>query len=259
MTGTRSAETALWHLNYVPHNLDKNDIFPIYANAAITTNTSANIVAFMHAAFFSPVLSTLQKALSLGYITNIPGFTASLLKKHPPQSAAMIKGHLDQTRKNIRSTKKSDKETDEMDDLFPLQLTSDDMATNHYCYTAVFEPTRKMYADLTGNMCQPSSKGNNAIVILYDYDSNAILAEPIRNRKAETILEAYKKLHTTLKSKGMTPKLQILDNECSNLMKDYLNTNHIKYQLAPPGQHRTNAAERAIRTFKNHSLQDSAA
>jgi hypothetical protein len=254
ITGTRSEETTLWHLDDVPHNMDKNDMFPIYGNAATTTNTPANIVAFTHAAFFSPALSTLEQALAKNYITNIPGFTLAALKKYPPQSSAMIKGHMDQTRKNIRSTKTNYEESDETDDLFPIQLTSDDMATNHYCYASIFEPTGKMYADLTGTICYPSSNGNNTVVVLYDYDSNAILAEPIKNRKAASILEAYKKMHTTLKSKGMTPKLQILDNECSNLLKAYFNNNNIKYQLAPPGQHRTNAAERAIRTFKNHFI-----
>jgi hypothetical protein len=37
-------------------------------------------------------------------------------------------------------------------------------------------------------------------------------------------------------------------------MKSYFNSSKIKYQLAAPGQHRTNAAERAIRTFKNHLI-----
>jgi hypothetical protein len=111
-----------------------------------------------------------------------------------------------------------------------------------------------MYSDQTGNFFQPSSKGNLLIMVLYDYDSNAILAEPIKNRKAESILAAYKTMHTILCNKGMKPKTQILDNECSNLLKEYMNKHKIQYQLAPPGQHRTNAAERAIRTFKNHFI-----
>ena len=43
-----------------------------------------------------------------------------------------------------------------------------------------------------------------------------------------------------------------MDNGCPQLVKDYFNQEEIKYQLAPPGGHRTNAAERAIRTAKNH-------
>ena len=109
----------------------------------------------------------------------------------------------------------------------------------------------KVYSDQTGNFKCVSSQGSNSIVLMYDYDSNAILAEPISNRKATTILAATKKLHDILRSKGRGPQLHILDNECSDIMKQYLQSSNIKYQLAAPGQHRTNAAERAIRTFKN--------
>ena len=37
-------------------------------------------------------------------------------------------------------------------------------------------------------------------MILYDYDSNAILAEPIKNRQAESILAAYEKMHKLLET-----------------------------------------------------------
>jgi hypothetical protein len=36
-------------------------------------------------------------------------------------------------------------------------------------------------------------------------------------------------------------------------LKAFLTKEKIDYQLVPPGLHRRNAAERAIRTFKNHS------
>ena len=253
LTGTRSDDTTLWHMDF-PSEVEPETIFPYYANAAVGMSTTADMVKFMHAAFFSPTLSTLEKALQKGYIKNIPGFTATTLKKHPPQSAAMIKGHLDQSRQNVRSTKNINNDDNEDDDLYPLQLTlpNDDQA--NYCYATIFSQSGKMYSDQTGNFFQASSKGNLLVMILYDYDSNAILAEPIKNRKAETILAAYEKMHRFLKSKGMKPKIQVLDNECSQQLKEYMNNNNIKYQLAAPGQHRTNAAERAIRTFKNHFI-----
>ena len=53
----------------------------------------------------------------------------------------------------------------------------------------------KVYSDQTGNFKCVSSQGSNSIVLMYDYDSNAILAEPIKNRKAESILAAYEKMH----------------------------------------------------------------
>ena len=114
---------------------------------------------------------------------------------------AMIKGHLDQTRQNIRSTKNISDTNNEDDDFYPLQLTLPDDEQANYCYATIFSQSGKMYSDQTGNFFQASSKGNLLVMILYDYDSNAILAEPIKNRKAETILAAYEKMHRFLKSR----------------------------------------------------------
>lgn len=50
------------------------------------------------------------------------------------------------------------------------------------------------------------------------------------------------------------PRLQQLDNECSCILKEYLRDENIQFQLVPPGMHRANSAERAIRTFKNHFI-----
>ena len=53
---------------------------------------------------------------------------------------------------------------------------------------------------------------------------------------------------------GHIVKKYILDNECSEDLKAALNKQKLTYELAPPHMHRRNAAERAIRTFKNHFL-----
>jgi hypothetical protein len=134
-----------------------------------------------HAAMFSPVFNTLYKALVKGYITNVPGLSAKALKKYPPFSVASIKGHLDQIRQNVRSTKQSSDRDEDNDDLFRIQLTTNESNTAHMCYTTTFEPTGKMYTDQTGNFKYTSNRGNNLLVIAYDYDSNAILAEPVHN------------------------------------------------------------------------------
>ena len=49
-------------------------------------------------------------------------------------------------------------------------------------------------------------------------------------------------------------KYYILDNECSQDLQRAIESHKLQYQLVPPNQHRVNAAERAIRTFKNHLL-----
>jgi hypothetical protein len=53
-------------------------------------------------------------------------------------------------------------------------------------------------------------------------------------------------------AKGFKPKLQTMDNEASADLKKYFMEKEMSYQLVPPHCHRTNAAERAIRTFKEH-------
>jgi hypothetical protein len=43
-----------------------------------------------------------------------------------------------------------------------------------------------------------------------------------------------------------------MDNEASSALKKYFTEKEMSYQLVPPHCHRTNAAKRAIRTFKEH-------
>jgi hypothetical protein len=53
-------------------------------------------------------------------------------------------------------------------------------------------------------------------------------------------------------AKGFKPKLYTMDNEASAALKNYFTEKEMNYQLVPPHCHRTNAVERAIRTFKEH-------
>jgi hypothetical protein len=53
-------------------------------------------------------------------------------------------------------------------------------------------------------------------------------------------------------AKGFKPNLQTMDNEASSALKKYFTEKEINYQLVPPHCHRTNSAERIIRTFKEH-------
>jgi len=76
----------------------------------------------------------------------------------------------------------------------------------------------------------------------------------MKSRSASEILQAYKISTKILVQAGLKPQLQRLDNECSEALKEYMRDEHVDFQLAPPGVHRRNAAERAIRTFKNHFI-----
>jgi len=76
--------------------------------------------------------------------------------------------------------------------------------------------------DLTGQFPATSSQGNSYILVVYDFDSNGILIAPLKNCKAEVILEAYKLIHNHLCAAGLRPQLQRLDNEASQALQDYL-------------------------------------
>jgi len=124
----------------------------------------------------------------------------------------------------------------------------------HACFAAIVEPLGQIHKDQTGKFPTPSSTGNNYIMVLYDHDSNAILAEPFKDCTTATILAAFKVLHARLCRAGLRPRLQCLDNEASGILKEFLAAMDIDYQLVPPYVHRGNATECAIRTFKNHFI-----
>ena len=55
-------------------------------------------------------------------------------------------------------------------------------------------------------------------------------------------------------SNGFAGKIVRLDNEISDTMVRHIQQEQLDYQLASPGDHRVNYAERAIQTYKNHFL-----
>ncbi|KAG7350061.1 reverse transcriptase RNA-dependent DNA polymerase [Nitzschia inconspicua] len=265
LTGSRDPGNGLWHLDLSSPTAavatTRNTVQPGPTESAAFTidhrTSPANLVAFAHASLFSPALSTLHDALRLGYLTGVPGLTAETLRRHPPHSTATTKGHLDQTRKNLRSTKTNippppPNDGDDADDYLPTANPTNER-TSH-CFAATFEPTGKIYSNLTGKFVAPSSTGNNYILVVYGFDSNTILTVPMRNRSQQSHTEAFRIAHQRLVRAGLRPRLQLLDNECSALLKDFMHDQNLDFQLVPPYLHRRNAAERAIRTFKNHFI-----
>ena len=99
-----------------------------------------------------------------------------------------------------------------------------------------------------------SNRGMKYILVLYDYDSNAILAKAIKTNKGEAITTAYDALHTELTDAGITPILQYLDNETSRELIASIKSKNLKYQLSAHHDHRLNPAERAVSPFKNHFI-----
>ena len=91
-------------------------------------------------------------------------------------------------------------------------------------------------------------------MVVYDYDSSGILVPALKNQTAGEITKAWTRIHTCLERHGNAPKLYILDNKVSYKFKSALQKQKVEFQLVPPHVHGRNAAERAIRTFKNPFL-----
>jgi hypothetical protein len=95
------------------------------------------------------------------------------------------------------------------------------------CTPISFIPKGTGYTDLTGRFPHISARGNKYLLIVYDFDSNAILSEPLKSRQADEIKKAWEILHAQLAKCGTAPKMHILDNEVSNELKNAM----IKKQL----------------------------
>ena len=79
-----------------------------------------------------------------------------------------------------------------------------------------FEELRGVIATYqTGRFPITSRLGNAYIMVLYDFDYNAILATGIKSRKKEHLTEGFKKVHRELTDSGIVPQLVKLDNGAS--------------------------------------------
>jgi hypothetical protein len=260
LTGQRDPTSKLWNL-IIQHPGEQpplaEDLIPTtYCYATRLLNPKiAEIVRFMHAALFSPLIGTLLQAVKKGFLNSFPGLAARNIKMYPPVSKAMAKGHMNQECKNQRSS--SDKHLDK-DDIYGSYFLPDDEKLEertHDCYVAShWTQDGQIFTDQTGKFLIPARSGNTQIMIMYIYDANAILAVPMKSKMAEAHLEAYKTLVRMCIKAGFRPKLQKLDNEASQLLREYIDSESIQVNLVPPGIHHANAAERAIQTFKAHFI-----
>ena len=232
--------------------------------------TTKNAITFLYLAAFSPAITTLTTAIQKGFFKSWPGFTVEATQKYVSNMPHVSAGRMDHVRKNIRSTKLQQVVHNILHDLQPTTLTSDSTSSDNHTfsqhdnipmqqdptqdYYVQIETLQKIYTDQTGKFPTPSSNGMQYCFVLYSFDANAILVEPIKNRSAQELLRAHKKLVTFLTQKGYKPTMHYLDNEAPQCIKSYDSTNAIKYQLVPPFSHRRNAAERAIRTWKTHFI-----
>jgi hypothetical protein len=124
-----------------------------------------------------------------------------------------------------------------------------------FCFTALANAnTGTMYTDLTGAFPVRSFKGMQYIFVAYVYDLNAIIVRAMSTRTNAAMITAFKEVITILRTHGYRPALNVMDNECSTAVEQYICLEKINIQLVPPHNHQANTAEQAIATFKEHFI-----
>jgi hypothetical protein len=213
---------------------------PAALNAA-PLPTVAHLVAWLHAALGSPAETTLANALRRGYIV-MEGLTPESLSRHPPQSLATAKGHLARHRQGQQSTRDEEKKAPHAKAVTKIPNRDQEAG-----------PIRgRLYLDSTGSLPTVSARGADSILVLTDAASGFIHLEPVAGRKAGSLTKAFRAGVTWFKDNGIDLAFLRLDNEVSNEMRQAAKGYQLELEVCPPGNHRANAAERHIRTVKDH-------
>jgi hypothetical protein len=208
MYGSRDLKSRLWRVNLK----QKNEPEILQCNHAHDNNTQKDLINYLHAACFSPVKSTWIKAIKNGNFSSWPRLNEHTVDKHLSKSTSTAKGHLNQQRQNARKTKIKDAQ------VLDPEHDMDHGIKTQFIYAATIDEGQ-IYTDQTGRFPVVSSRGNKYIMILYDYDSNSILAQPIKDRTSPELLEAFQVMEQELVARGLTPTLMKLDSEASKLLK----------------------------------------
>ena len=130
-------------------------------------------------------MSTWTSAITSGFFATWPGLTSALVRKHLPKSLATAKGHLRQDRKNVRSTRNNSPSTSisKPPAMTNLTLTlQKPRVQTQMEYLQKVEFTGKVSTEQTGRFPVTSSRISEYVLVLYDHNSNVILAEPLTHQ-----------------------------------------------------------------------------
>jgi hypothetical protein len=253
-----------------------------------TIQTKANSIKFTHQSLLSPHLSTLLKAIRRGFLKGCPNLITKGVSRYTNPSPATARGHMKQPHQGIQSTTQRQPRAppskqqlpnvqgapinnkSNMDDLFEpwanvgppehglnvIVNENDSSIGNIFCFDAFADKqTGILYNNLTGLFPYMSLEGNVCLfLVIYHYESNAILALPISGFNDNTIFAAYKTQFKFLENKGHKIKLNVMDNQCTKQIKKFLTTNDCNLLLVEPHNHCVNAAEHTIQTFKDQFI-----
>ena len=203
-------------------------------------------IRYLHAAAGYPPKTTWLKAISNNQYHGWPIITPQQVGQYLPQdNEHTTMGHLQTTRQGIQSTQEMEP---------PHAPGAAPRSKAHSLGTYLRGLKNLIATDFPGRFPVTSARGHKYLFILHDYDTNFIYAVPIQSREGTELLHGFKACYKELLENGFRAKDIRCDNEISNIFTKHMELAELTYQLASPGNHRTNPAEQAIQTFKNHFI-----
>ena len=238
LTGTRNMSNKLWNINISSNNCNSL----IRETNLLTTNEK--IVNFYHACLGSPTEQQYYNAVLKGWV-EFPGLTANMIPKYLSKSRFITRGHMKLLKQNLRS---SHIETN--DDICPKVKQHNQ---KHIQIMMRVVETPRLFIDSTGGFIEDTTQVWYDLVMFSD-TANYIHVESMDNRNAGTYEQAFNDGLKFFRDRDIPINILRLDNEQSSLVSAICVRNKIKLELVPPGNHRSNTAERAIDTWKSHKI-----
>ena len=146
------------------------------------------------------------------FLSTWPRLAEQLVLKFLPKSETTAKEHIRKSFKGKQSTRPKE----------PSETPSQNPARTHSVILQATDLAGKFYTDQTGRFPVTSSRGFKYIMVSYDYDSNAIHAEPMKNRSGPEILKRCTTIHNLLSERRLAPKIHHLENECPKVLQQFM-------------------------------------
>ena len=221
------------------------------AASAISLRSERDIVNWAHACFGSPPASTFYRAALKGWFTNYPSLTPAMIHRHWPNTLATAQGHLQRQRQGMRSTHPSAAPTSASppsDQADELDVTDVDTSV-HFRF---FDRDDAMFADATGQFPETSRHGSEYMIIFAF--KNYIHVECMPSRTAKSFVNAFTSAFSFFRTRGNSITSVVIDNETSAELKQLFKDEKLDVQTVPPGDKRSNKAERCIQSWRNHLI-----
>ena len=158
---------------------------------------------------------TIVKAVENNNLVTIPALRRETVLKYMENSEHTCKGHMTLVRKGIQPTKPEPK----------LKGVPGPHSKVRDVEIQILEPgdNKNQWSwDLAGKFPYKSSRGNQYIMVMIDYDSNYIHAVALKSRKTADLIQGYRKCQDMYRARGLQARLVKMDNEVSRAMHKYI-------------------------------------